>query len=84
MPKLERNIILKAFARNIDLFLRRYRSKMKKMGVHRLRFGENMHRRSPQIWKNRTSLANKAIICKPKTIAIESVFEVKCSLPNID
>ena len=46
---------------------------VKKMGGHRLRFGENMPGKTPKMWQNRASLANKASVCKPKYIAIKSL-----------
>ena len=50
-----------------------YVRNVKKMGGHRLRFGENMPRKTPKMWQNRASLANKASVCKPKYIAIKSL-----------
>ena len=50
-----------------------YVRNVKKMGGHRLRFGENMPGKTPKMWQNPASLANKASVCKPKYIAIKSV-----------
>ena len=50
-----------------------YVRNVKKMGGHRLRFGENMPGKTPKMWQNRATLANKASVCKPKYIAIKSL-----------
>ena len=84
---------LRTFARkfsNIEFFSETFTSlrwrfsmskMLKKLGGHRLRFGENMPGRSPQIWKNRASLANNACVCKPKNIAMKSLkLSVLCQI----
>ena len=58
-----------------------YVKNVKKLGSYRLRSAENMPGRSPQIWKNRASLANYASVCKPKNIAIKSSkWNVLCQI----
>jgi len=57
------------------------RNAKKELGDQRLRFGENMPGRSPQILKNRASLATKASACKPRNIAIQSLkWNVLCQI----